>query len=94
MQTFDVGAPQEVAHRTRVIHFDAFTDQRPTLGEVLGRASHFEIVDIADQEGLQPKVDLARSPVRDRLEALLAKVFVAMLLPLAPRVRMAREGVD
>ena len=37
---------------------------------------------------------VARPPVGDRLETLLAKVFVAVLLPVAPRVGMAVERVD
>ena len=36
----------------------------------------------------------ARPPVGDRLKTLLAKVFVTVLLPVAPRVGVAVERID
>ena len=69
-------------------------DKIPSLRKVTIRPAQLKVVDIDSQIKLQCRMEVTRTPSRNRLEAAFAEMSVATFLPVAPRVRMPIERKD
>jgi hypothetical protein len=76
----------------RWIHFYLSTNEFPSFVDVGFGPSNFQVVHVHDEKEFKFGMEITRAPILNGGEAQRQEMAIAVLFPIAPRIRMTVQG--